>query len=34
MELEIKQYSQVTYLGCFQDETMSAESMALKSIKK
>ena len=30
-EIEIKQYSKVTYLGCLQDETMSEESMALKN---
>ena len=30
--IEIKQYS--TYLGCLLDETMSGESMALKTIKK
>ena len=30
---EIKQYSKVTYLGCLLDETMSGESMALKTIK-
>ena len=32
--IEIKQYSKVTYLGCLLDETMSEESMALKTIKK
>ena len=32
--IEIKQYSKVTYLGCLLDETMSGESMALKTIKK
>ena len=32
--IEIKQYSKVTYLGYFLDETMSGESMALKTIKK
>ena len=32
--IEIKQYSKVTYLGCLLDETMSAELMALKAIKK
>ena len=31
---EIKQYSKVTYLGCLLDETMSGESMALKTIEK
>ena len=32
--IEIKQYSKVKYLGCLLDETMSAESMALKTTKK
>ena len=32
--IEIKQYSKVTYLGCLLEETMSGESMALKTIKK
>ena len=32
--IEIKQYSKVTYLGWLLDETMSGESMALKTIKK
>ena len=32
--IKIKQYSKVTYLGCLLDETMSGESMALKTIKK
>ena len=32
--IEIKLYSKVTYLGCLLDETMSGESMALKTIKK
>ena len=32
--IEIKQYSKVTYLGCFLDKTMSGESMELKTIKK
>ena len=31
--IKIKQYSKVTYLGCLLDETMSGESMALKTIK-
>ena len=31
---ETKQHSKVTYLGCLLDETMSGESMALKTIKK
>ena len=33
-EIEIKQYSKVTYLGCLLDGTTSRESMALKTIKK
>ena len=33
-KIEIKQYSKVTYLGCLLDETMSGESIALKTIKK
>ena len=32
--IQIKQHSKVTYLGCILDETMSGESMALKVIKK
>ena len=32
--ITIQQYSEVTYLGCLLDETMSRESMALKTIKK
>ena len=32
--IEIKLYSRATYLGCFLDDTMSGESMALKTIKK
>ena len=32
--IKIKQYSKVTYLGCLLDETISGESMALKTIKK
>ena len=32
--IQIKQYSKVTYLGCILDETMSGESMALKVINK
>ena len=31
--IEIKQYFKVTYLGCLLDETISGESMALKTIK-
>ena len=30
--IEIKLYSRATYLGCFLDDTMSEESMALKTI--
>ena len=33
-EIEIKQYSKVTYLGCLLDGTTFRESMALKTIKK
>ena len=33
-DIEIKQHSQVTYLGCVMDETMSGEHMALKVINK
>ena len=32
--IEIKQYFQVTYLGCLRDETMCGELMALKIIKR
>ena len=32
--IDIKQNSQVTYLGCILDETMSDEPMAYKTIKK
>ena len=32
--INIKQHSQVTYLGCVLDETMSGEPMALKVINK
>ena len=32
--IQIKQHSTVTYLGCILDETMSGESMALKVINK
>ena len=32
--IEIKQYFKVTYLGCLLDETISGESMALKTIQK
>ena len=32
--IQIKQYSKVTYLSCRLDETMSGESMALKVINK
>ena len=31
--IDIKQNSQVTYLGCILDETMSGEPMAYKTIK-
>ena len=33
-EIEIKEYSKVTYLGCLLDEEISEESMELKTIKK
>ena len=33
-DIEIKQHSQVTYLGCVMDETMSGEPMTLKVINK
>ena len=33
-DIEIKQHSQVTYLGCVMDETMSGEPMALKVTNK
>ena len=32
--MQIKQHSKVTYLGCIINETMSGESMALKVIDK
>ena len=32
--IQIKQHSQVTYLGCIIEETMSGESMANKVISK
>ena len=32
--MDIKQNSQVTYLSCIIDETMSSEAMAYKIIKK
>ena len=32
--IRIKQHSQVTYLGCILEETMSGESMAHKIISK
>ena len=32
--IQIKQHSKVTYLGCILDETMTGESMALKVIDK
>ena len=30
----IKQYSEVTYLGCILDESLSGESMALNVVSK
>ena len=33
-DVNIKQYSKVTYLGCIFDESLSGESMALKVINK
>ena len=33
-DIEIKQHSQVTYLGCVMDVTMSGEPMPLKVINK
>ena len=33
-DIEIKQYSKVTYLGCILDETLSGESMAIHVINK
>ena len=33
-DIEIKQHSQVTYLGCVMDETMSGEPVARKVINK
>ena len=33
-DINIKQHSEVTYLGCVLDETMSGEPMALKFINK
>ena len=32
--MKIKQHSEVTYLSCILDETLSGESMALKLIIK
>ena len=32
--IEIKKYSRVAYLGCLLDETVSGESMALRTTKK
>ena len=32
--IEIKQYSSLTYLGCILDNTLSCEAMATKTIKK
>ena len=33
-DINIKQYSKVTYLGCMLDKTMSGEPIALKVITK
>ena len=33
-DIEIKHHSQVTYLGCLMDETMSGQPMALNIINK
>ena len=33
-DIKIKQYSNVTYLGCIFDETLSGESMAIHVINK
>ena len=33
-DTKIKQHSQVTYLGCVLDETLSGETMAFKALKK
>ena len=33
-DINVKQHSQVTYLGCVLDKTMSGEPMALKVINK
>jgi len=33
-DIDIKQYSKVTYLGCILDETLSGESMAIHVINK
>ena len=33
-DINIKQHSEVTYLGCVLDDTMSGEPMALKVINK
>ena len=32
--IDIKQHSAVAYLGCILDDTMSAESMAFKTLKE
>ena len=32
--IEIKQHSQVTYLACVMDETMSGDPMALKFVRE
>ena len=33
-DIEIKQHSQVTYLGCVMNETVSGEPMVLKVVNK
>ena len=33
-DIEIKQHSNVTYLGCVLNDTLSGESMALNVVKK
>ena len=33
-DIQIKQHSKVKYLGCFVDETMSGEAMALNVVNK
>ena len=34
LNIKIKQYSQVTYLGCVLGETLSGEPMAFKALNK